>query len=138
MKVKRIKIEKENGVHVEIGERDITLNLRDNDTHEQSQYNDIIGETDKYIVSLIKNVDASGKLTWIAFFLTEKGDEQDEKPEKSLAELQEELIKIKEKLDSDHEFRQRVLELGRKYQKKHSKLSSEDLNKLIGRGEQWF
>jgi len=136
MKEKRIKIEKENGVRVEIGERDITLNLRDNDTHEQSQYNDIIGETDKYIVSLIKNVDASGKLTWIAFFLTEKDDEQDEKPEKSLAELQEELIKIKEELDSDPEFRQRVLELGEQYQKKYSTLTAEDLNKLIDRGEQ--
>jgi len=64
-----------------------------------------------------------------------KDDEQDEKVEKSLTELQEELINIKKTLDSDPEFRQRVLELGRKYQKKHSKLSSEDLNKLIGRGD---
>jgi len=136
MKVKRIKIEKENGVRIEIGERDVTVNIRENDTHEQSQYNDIIGETDKYIVSLIKNVDASGKLTWIAFFLTEKDDEQHEKAEKSLAEIQEELIKIKEKLDNDPEFRQRVLELGEQYRKKHATLSPEDLNKLIGGGEQ--
>ena len=78
MKVERIKIEKEDGVRIEIGECDVTVNIRENDTHEQSQYNDIIGETDKYIVSLIKNVDANGKLTWIAFFLTEKDDEQDE------------------------------------------------------------
>jgi len=39
MKVKRIKIEKEDGVRVEIGERDVTVNIRENDTHEQSQYN---------------------------------------------------------------------------------------------------
>jgi len=57
---------------------------------------------------------------------------QDKKVEKSLAEIQEELINIKKTLDSDPEFRRRVLELGRKYQKKHSKLSSEDLKKLIG------
>jgi len=60
--------------------------------------------------------------------------EQGEKAEKSLAEIQEELINIKKTLDSDPEFRQRVLELGEKYQKKYSKLSSEDLKKLIGRG----
>ena len=135
MKVERIKIEKEDGVRIEIGECDVTVNIRENDTHEQSQYNDIIGETDKYIVSLIKNVDASGKLTWIAFFLTEKDDEQDEKVEKSLAEIQEEVINIKKMLDSDPEFRQRVLELGEQYRKEHATLSPEDLNKLIGRGD---
>jgi len=135
MKVERIKIEKEDGVRIEIGECDVTVNIRENDTHEQSQYNDIIGETDKYIVSLIKNVDASGKLTWIAFFLTEKDDEQDEKVEKSLAEIQEELIKIKEKLDNDPEFRRRVIELEEQYRKEHATLSSEDLDKLIGGGD---
>ena len=62
--------------------------------------------------------------------------EQDEKVEKSLAEIQEELINIKKTLDSDPEFRQRVLELGRKYQKKHSILTAEDLKKLVGMGEQ--
>jgi len=135
MKVKRIRVEKEDGLGVEIWEREVIVTIRENDTHEQSQYNDIIGETDKYIVSLIKNVDANGKLTWIEIFLTEKDDEQDEKVEKSLAEIQEELINIKKTLDSDPEFRRRVLELGEKYRKRHSTLSSKDLKKLIDGSE---
>jgi len=57
---------------------------------------------------------------------------KDEKTEKSLVEIQEELIKIKEKLDNDPEFRQRVLELGEQYQKRYSILTAEDLNELIG------
>jgi len=64
-----------------------------------------------------------------------KDDEQDEKVEKSLAEIQEEVIKIKEKLDNDPEFRRRVLELGEQYRKEHATLSPEDLNKLIGGGD---
>jgi len=119
MKVKRIRVEKEDGLGVEIWEREVIVTIRENDTHEQSQYNDIIGETDKYIVSLIKNVDANGKLTWIEIFLTEKDDEQDEKVEKSLAEI----------------HRRRVLELGEKYRKRHSTLSSKDLKKLIDGSE---
>jgi len=75
MEVKRIKIEKKDGVSVEVGECEVIVNIRENDTHEQSQYNDIIGETDKYIVSLIKNVDANGNLTWVELFLTEKDEE---------------------------------------------------------------
>jgi len=50
---------------------------------------------------------------------------------KSLAEIQEELIKIKEKLDNDPEFRQRVVELAEQYQKKHSILTAEDLYCII-------
>jgi len=61
--------------------------------------------------------------------------EQGEKVEKSLAEIQEELITIKEELDSDPEFRRRVVELAEQYQKRHSILTAEDLNKLIDRGE---
>ena len=61
--------------------------------------------------------------------------EQGEKVEKSLAEIQEELINIKEELDSDPEFRRRVVELAEQYQKRHSILTPEDLNKLVGRGE---
>jgi len=61
--------------------------------------------------------------------------EQDEKVEKSITELREELINIKKTLDSDPEFRQRVLGLEKKYRKRHSTLSSKDFKKLIGQNE---
>jgi len=59
-------------MEIRVKDKSVAIHFATNKTDEESQYNDIIGETDKYIVSLIKNTDAYGNLLWIEIMLTEK------------------------------------------------------------------
>ena len=64
------KIRKEYG-EIIIGEDDITIDFSP-EIISETQKAEIIGETDKYIVTLNVNQDEEGKITWINLFFTER------------------------------------------------------------------
>ena len=55
-----------------VKDNEIIIELSENKT--ATQKSEMIGETDKYIVSLITNEDNEGKLTWLEIFFTEKDE----------------------------------------------------------------
>jgi len=59
---------------VKVEEDIVTVNITANKTDEENQYSEIIGETKEYIVSLIKNTDTEGNLTWVSLFFTKKDE----------------------------------------------------------------